>query len=330
MNYFTREAKILECVVNVSEGSDLALLQLFYDTFMDVADLKLLHHDSNVDANRTVLSFAGKPGAVVQAAFSLYQLAIKHMDMRTHQGVHPRMGAIDVSPLIPIQHMTMEEAVHWSQILAKKVGALGVPVYLYEFSSSRPRFKNLASIRKGGYEALPEKLKDKAWKPDFGPSQFNPRFGATVIGARDLLIAFNISLDTENVTIAKKIAAEIRSSGSKSNPGFLPHVKAIGWYLPGYRCCQVSMNLTNYKITPPHIVYAWIGILASKYKINILGSELIGLMPEQALVLAGKYAQLSAVGLEKSALVNLGINYLKLDWRGFDSNLHILENVLFN
>ncbi len=299
--------KIVECVPNISEGRDREKIDAIAQAAAAVPGVQLLDIDPGVDTNRTVITFAGPPEAVLEGAYRLIKKASELIDMSTHQGAHPRMGACDVCPFVPVSEVEMRECVSLAKNLGERVGSkLGIPVYLYEHAATTPERKSLADIRKGEYEALPEKLKSEKWKPDFGPSSFNKRSGATVIGARPFLIAYNVNLNTQNKKIANKIALEIRESGqplrdehgkiikdatgkSALKPGLFQHCRAVGWYIDSYKCAQVSINLTDYTVTGMHHVFDACDEVARKLGVRITGSELVGLLPKQALLDAGKH-----------------------------------------
>ncbi len=299
--------KLMECVPNFSEGRDHAVLDAIAGAIRSVPGAVLLDVDPGADTNRTVFTLAGEPEAVVEAAFQAIKTAAGLIDMSKHQGEHPRMGATDVCPFIPISDMTMEECAVYARKLGKRVGEeLGIPVYLYENAASKEEWRNLATVRSGEYEALPEKAKDPAWKPDFGPHAFNARSGATAIGAREFLIAYNINLNTRDKKKAHELALTIRESGKPARdekgklirdengnkvtiPGLFTHCKAVGWYIDSYNRAQISINLTNYKITPAHLVLEKVRELALAMGVQVTGSELVGLIPKKALVESGKY-----------------------------------------
>lgn len=288
--------KIIECVPNFSEGRDREKIREVTNEIEKVEGVKLLDVALDPDHNRTVVTFAGEPRAVKEAAFRTIAKAAQVIDMREHTGEHPRLGATDVCPFVPVGNTTMEECVRLARELGKEVAEkLNIPVYLYEEAATKPERKNLATIRRGEYEGLPEKLKDPAWRPDFGPARFNPKSGATVIGAREFLVAFNVNLTTQNLALAKAISRVIRESGqvikledgTKTRiPGALKFVKAIGVALGD--CVQVSANLTNYKITPVHVVYEAIKRIAEIAGVEVIGSEIIGLVPREALIMVGR------------------------------------------
>ncbi|PZF71209.1 glutamate formimidoyltransferase [Taibaiella soli] len=333
---------ILECVPNFSEGKDPVKINAIADAIRSVPGVKLLHIDISPAANRTVMTFAGEPEAVVEAAFRAIKKASEIIDMREQGGVHPRIGATDVCPLVPLSGITMDEAVAWSKNLAERAGALGIPVYLYEYSAEKPYRKALPDIRKGEYEGLAEKMKNAEWVPDFGPKEFVPEKGATVIGARDILVAFNISLNTQDVTKASYIADRIRERGHfitengkrKRIPGLMPKVRAIGWYMADFECAQVSMNLLDYRISSPLQVWEACTAVASELGVTLLGSELIGLMPEACLIEAGTFSYLKRqlpIPEDRQLLIYAAIEYLGLNKvKPFDPQEKILEYALNN
>ena len=240
--------------------------------------------------HRTVITFIGTPEAVAEAAFQAIAKATQVIDMRQHRGEHPRLGATDVCPFVPVEGVTLEECAEIARRVGRRVGdELGISVYFYEAASSNPRRKNLADVRRGQYEGLPEKLNDGCWQPDCGPAHFNPRSGATVIGAREFLIAFNINLNTCDKSAAADIAAKLRETGRAGRPGEFKFCKAIGWYVEEYGRAQISMNLTNYHVTPPHLVLERARQLAADRGLAVTGSELIGMIPYAALLDAGKF-----------------------------------------
>jgi glutamate formiminotransferase/formiminotetrahydrofolate cyclodeaminase len=331
-------------VPNFSEGRDIQKIELIAEIIRKVKSVKLLHIDSNKDTNRTVITFAGNPDSVAEAAFQSVKKASEIIDMRIHHGVHPRFGATDVLPLIPVQAFSMDETVILARELAERIGnELNIPVFCYEFAAFTEKRKNLEWCRSGQYEGLEEKLKQPEWKPDFGPVLFNPKSGAIAVGARNFLIAYNVNLDTADISIARAIANEIRESGKSEQkqdeqgniikvqvPGSLKKVKAIGWYLPEYKKVQVSTNITDVNISPIHKVLEEIRKKARKHDVKVTGSELIGLIPLNVLLEAGNFY--SGKPEEKNpeetklkiAVDNLGLNELS----PFDYKSRILEFVL--
>jgi glutamate formiminotransferase / formiminotetrahydrofolate cyclodeaminase len=337
--------KIIECVPNFSEGRDERIIQAIADAIRHVEGVKLLHIDSGKAANRTVMTFAGAPEAVVEAAYQGIKKAAELIDMRSQTGEHPRIGATDVCPLIPISGVTMEETVEWSKKLAEKVGRgpLSISTFLYENSASKPERRNLANIRSGEYEGLKQKLASPNWQPDFGPSEFKPRTGATVIGARDFLIAYNVNLNTKDVNIAKKIAQTVRESGyivtlpdgeKQRQTGLLKSIKAIGWYIEEFGCAQVSMNLTNIDVTSVHEAFEICSQIAQKNGVQVTGSELIGLMPKRVMMEAGLYflqkknqdINVSEMDIIEAGVVGLGLSDLAF----FNPKERIIEFLLEN
>lgn len=294
---------ILECVPNFSEGKNLKVIAEIASEVKKVKGVKLLHIDQGYDANRTVITFAGEPEGVVEAAFNSARKAAELIDMRLHKGIHPRFGAIDVIPLIPVRGITMDDTVLHARNLAKRIGEeLDITVYCYEYAAYVESRKNLANCRSGEYEGLPAKLSDPHWKPDYGPGFFNPRLGALAVGARKFLIAYNVNLNTTDVSVAKRIASIVRESGlikkvnqgngelkRISNPGIFKNLKAIGWYMPRYGKSQVSMNVTDIDTTSLHFVYEEIKKLSQELGIEVTGSELVGLVPFKALLDAGNF-----------------------------------------
>ncbi|WP_303862637.1 glutamate formimidoyltransferase [Alkalibaculum bacchi] len=270
--------KILLVEVNISEGRDAAKIEQIKESLMVGNDIEIIDLNSDKDHNRSVFTYKGECEAVLDATKRLSKKAIELIDMTKHRGSHPRMGAVDVVPFIPILNMTGEEAVEISKEYGRYMGSLGVPVYYYEDSAIRDDRKSLVKIRKGQYEALADKMKDESWKPDEGPFEFNPKSGATVVGSRFALLAFNINLDTEDLEIGNKIATAIRGSS-----GGYQHVRAIALEIPDRKMIQVSMNLTNYEKTPIHRVYETIKFEASRYNVNISDTELVGPVPVYAL-----------------------------------------------
>lgn len=282
--------KIVECVPNISEGRDEKIISACADALRKVDGVTLLDVDPGKSTNRTVFTFVGNPDSVVEAAFRFAKTAYEMIDMSKHSGAHPRMGAVDVVPFVPVAGVTTEDCVECSRKFGKRVGEeLGVPVYLYEEASSNPERKQLKQIRAGEYEGLKDKIIKKEWKPDFGPQKFVPKSGATVTGARFFLIAYNVNiLGTKEQ--AHKIALNIREQGRGANkPGSLKAIKAIGWYVDEYNMAQVSINLDNYKITPPHVVFEECVKDAKKMNLAAVGSELVGLIPLEAMLMAADY-----------------------------------------
>lgn len=266
--------RLLECIPNISEGRDQDKIASMTEEVKKHRKVKLLDVSSDRDHHRSVFTFIGDPEAIKDAALSLTMKALDLIDMRGHKGGHPRLGAVDVVPFVPIQGMSMEEAVQIAREFGKGLGKRGIPVFFYEEAATRPERRDLPSIRKGEYEGLEEKLRDPKWKPDEGPDRFNPKFGATVVGARFPLVAYNVNLKTEDLSLAKEIAKKVRFKD-----GGFPHVRAMGVDLKNKGMVQVSMNLTNYRITNIPKVYEFIKEEALKKGVEIEGSEIVGLIP---------------------------------------------------
>ena len=329
--------KLIECVPNFSEGRDMGIIDRITGEIEQVEGVKLLNVDPGKATNRTVVTFAGNPEAVVEAAFQAIKRAKELIDMSKHHGEHPRMGATDVCPLVPIANISMEETVEYARRLAERVGKeLRIPVYCYEEAAFEEKRRNLATIRAGEYEGLNEKLADPAWKPDFGPAEFLPKSGATVIGARDFLVAYNINLNTTSTRRANAIAFDVREKGrvkreggsltgkiirdEKGNPvmipGTLKAVKAIGWYIEEYGIAQISMNLTNISITPIHVAFDEVCKKADARGVRVTGSEIVGLVPLKAMLDAGKYflrKQQRSLGLPEKEIIKIAVKSLGLD-----------------
>ena len=296
--------KLVECVPNFSEGRDMAKIDQITGEISSTEGVTLLDVDPGKDTNRTVVTFVGTPEGAVEAAFKAIAKAAEVLDMSMHTGAHARMGATDVCPFVPLTGMTMEDCAELARMLGRRVGEeLGIPVYLYEEAAAKPERCNLANVRAGEYEGLSEKLKDPEWKPDFGPTTFNPKAGATVIGAREFLIAYNVNLNTRERAAAREIAFTIREKGrlKRDNdgkvvrdkdgkalrvPGTFKACKAVGWYMEDFGRVQISINLVNYKITPPHLVFDECCNLAEKLGFRVTGSELVGLIPLEAMLRA--------------------------------------------
>ena len=326
--------KIVECVPNFSEGRDQSIIDAISGEISSTEGVMLLDVDPGKATNRTVYTFIGNPEAVKEAAFKAIKKASELIDMRKQKGEHPRIGAADVVPFVPVSGITMEDCVRLANDLGKRVGEdLKIPVYLYEEAATRPERRNLAEIRKGEYEGLPEKLKDPNWKPDYGPAKFNPRTGATVIGVREFLIAYNINLNTRDRKLAQEIALNLRESGRAKRdengkiirnpdgtavkvPGRLKAVKGVGWYIEEYGIAQVSFNLTNYKITPLHVLFEESRKEAEKLGLRVTGSELIGLIPLDALKKVGQYfleKQGKTAGVPEEEIIHIAVKSLGLD-----------------
>jgi glutamate formiminotransferase/formiminotetrahydrofolate cyclodeaminase len=318
--------QIIECVPNFSEGNDVNVIKQITDEIEAVAGARLLNVDPGKATNRTVVTFVGNPEAVVEAAFRAIKKAGELIDMSKHKGEHPRMGATDVCPLIPVSNISMEEAAAWAQKLAKRVGEeLLLPVYLYESAQPNKERNNLSVIRAGEYEGFFKKIKLPEWKPDFGPAEFDARRGATVIGARDFLVAYNVNLNTTSVRRANAIAFDIREAGRKIKnekgeeivkPGSLKSVKAIGWFIEEYGIAQISINLTNINVTSMHVAFDETSKKAEARGIRVTGSELVGLIPLKAMLDAGKYflkKQKRSVGVSEKELIRIAVLSMGLD-----------------
>lgn len=335
---------LLECVPNFSEGRDPARIAHIADAVRGVEGAALLHIDTSPAANRSVFTIAGAPMAVEEATFRAIAAAAEVIDMRTQAGVHPRIGATDVCPFVPLGGLPLEVALEAALRVGRRVGEdLRIPIYLYEHSAAAEHRRALPDIRKGHYEGFAEKMLSPDWSPDFGPKDFNAHAGATVMGARDLLVAFNISLATKDVSIATRIAAALRQSGSirvgddgaKARvPGLLPKARAIGWYMADYEHAQVSMNLLDYRVTSPLDAFEACVRVAEEMGTSVVGSELIGCMPEECLIQAGRFRamQQGAAALEDATmLVHEGIQHLKLSaLKPFDPQQQVLEYALRN
>jgi len=332
--------KLIECVPNISEGRDMAVINSISDVVEKIDDVRLLNVDPGKATNRTVITFIGEPEAVLEAAFQLIKKSKELIDMSNHLGEHPRMGAVDVCPLIPISNVSMEETVVYAHKLAKRVGIeLGIPVYCYENAAKKKDRVNLADCRSGEYEGLEKKISSKNWKPDYGPDKFNAsvrKSGATAIAARDFLIAYNINLNTTSTRRANAIAFDLREAGrikrkgdklngkilkdKKGNvlrqPGYFKNLKGIGWYIQEYGIAQISYNLTNINTTPLHEVFDKTCERAQARGLRVTGSELIGLVPKKVLIDAGKYfliKQKRSLAISEKDIIHIAIKSLGLD-----------------
>lgn len=345
--------QLIECVPNFSEGNDMTIINQITSAIESVEGVKLLNVDPGKATNRTVVTFVGEPAFVVEAAFRGIQKAAELIDMSKHKGEHPRMGATDVCPFIPVANITLEETAEWSKQLGEKVGkALGIPVYLYEAAQADKSRSNLSVIRSGEYEGFAKKMEDPSWKPDFGPSTFNVKSGASVIGARDFLIAYNVNLNTKSVKRANSIAFDIREAGrvlrtgnpvsgpvakdEKGNeiriPGKLKGVKAIGWYIEEYGVAQVSINITEFRKSPLHVVFEECVKSGLERGIRVTGSELVGLVPLSAMLEAGRFflhKQNLSTGVSDAELIHIAVKSMGLDELGpFDPQKRIIEYCL--
>ena len=352
--------KIVECVPNFSEGNDLEKIRAITDAAEEVDGVTLLDVDPGADTNRTVVTIVGSPEAVKESAFQAIAKAAEVIDMRTHEGTHARMGATDVCPFVPISGVTMDDCVQYAREVGERVASeLHIPVYLYEHAAATPERQNLAIVRAGEYEGLEEKLKDPNWKPDFGDPEFNAQSGATIMGAREFLIAYNINLNTKDGRWATDIAFELREKGrSKRNPnpisknlldgeivrdekgkavkvlGMFKDVKAVGWYVDTYSRAQISINFTNYKVSSIHEVYDAACRLAEERGLRVTGSELVGLIPLDALLMAGRHylqKQGRTSGVPVSELVEIAVQSLGLnDVAPFVAQEKIIEYAVRN
>lgn len=344
---------LVECVPNFSEGRDMGIIKQITDQIESVDGVNLLDVDPGQATNRTVVTFVGTPEEVCEAAFRAVSAASRLIDMRKHSGEHPRFGATDVCPLVPVANITMEETVAHARRLAQRIGAdLGIPVYCYEAAALSDERRNLAICRQGEYEGLARRLNKPEWKPDFGPAEFNATAGATAVGARDFLIAYNINLNTTSSRRANAIAFDVREKGRKKRqgspltgpvvkddqgqevwiPGTLKSVKAIGWFIEEYGVAQISMNLTNIRETSLHVAFDEVCDKAAARGIRVTGSELVGLIPLQAMLDAGKYflkKQQRSLGVSDAQLIKIAIKSLGLDELGrFNPDEKIIEYVV--
>src|ERR1700674_3411219 len=342
--------KLIECVPNFSEGRHQNIIRQITAAIESVEGTSLLNVDPGTSTNRTVVTFAGTLEAAVEAAFRGIQKAAELIDMRKHKGAHPRMGATDVCPFIPVSNVSWEEAIACANQLGKRVGEeLNIPVYLYEKAAKDSSRSNLSIIRAGEYEGFFQKIKEKAWKPDFGPSAFNEKSGATVIGAREFLVAYNANLNTKAVRRANSVAFDVRENGRIKTedgtpdgkpvldengepvriPGMLKHVKAIGWYVEEYGIAQVSMNLTNLDETPLHAAFNACNEAASRRGLRVTGSEVVGMLPKKCLVEAGKYflrKQKWSEGASEEELIDVAVRSMGLsELKPFDPKERIIE-----
>jgi len=339
--------KLVECVPNFSEGRDPEKIRAITQEIERTPGVKLLDVDPGESTNRTVVTFIGSPEGVKEAAFRAIAKAAEVIDMTKHKGAHSRIGATDVCPFVPVSDVTMDDCIALAHELAERVaGELGIPVYLYEEAAQKPERQNLAAIRAGEFEGLAEKLKDPSWAPDYGKPLLNPRAGATVIGAREFLIAYNINLNTRDRRLAHEIALGLRESGRAERdadgnivkdesgrtvnvPGKFKYVKAVGWYIEDYGIAQVSINFTNYKVTPVHVVFDEAIRLAEQLGLRVTGSELVGLIPKEAMLMSGRYyleKQGKSPGLPEKDLLRTAVRSLGLsDVTPFDPEKKIIE-----
>lgn len=339
--------QLVECVPNFSEGRNKKVIEAIADSIRSVAGVNLLDVDPGFSTNRTVVTLVGEPEAVVEAAYQAIARASQLIDMKSHKGEHPRMGATDVCPFVPVSGVTMVDCVELAKKLGARVGSeLGIPVYLYAEAAQKPERRSLADIRQGEYEALPKKMADPAFAPDFGPAQFNAGAGATVIGARQFLIAYNVNLNTRSKKLANEIAFNIREAGrAKRNakgeiekdaqgntlkvPGTLKEVRAVGWYVDEYQRAQVSINLTNYEITSLHQAFDEVCRQAELLGLRVTGSEIVGLVPLEPMLAAGRYflkKQGRSTAVSEAELVECAVQSMGLaDLAPFNAAEKIIE-----
>ena len=344
--------QIIECVPNFSEGRNQEVINEISEAISNTKGVHLLNVDPGQATNRTVMTFVGDPDSVISAAFNAIKTASEKIDMSKHSGEHPRFGATDVCPLIPVSNITFDELIPYAEKLAKKVSEeLNIPIYLYEHAAREDKRRNLANVRSGEYEGLNKKINSKEWKPDFG-SSFNKKLGATAIGVRDFLIAYNINLNTKSTRLANAIAFDVREKGRIKRkghpvigeivydkngnpdtiPGSLKHVKAIGWYIEEFGIAQISMNLTNITETPIHTVFEEVVKKANARGASVTGSELVGLIPLKSMIDAGKYflkKQNRSIGIPEEDIIKIAIESLGLNQvKTFDPNKNIIEYYL--
>jgi glutamate formiminotransferase/formiminotetrahydrofolate cyclodeaminase len=342
--------KLIECVPNFSEGRDQNIIRRITDVIASVDGVSLLDVDPGASTNRTVVTFVGSPDAAVEAAFRAIKKAAELIDMRKHKGAHPRMGATDVCPFIPVSNVSWDEAIACANRLGQRVGDESkIPVYLYEKAAKNESRSNLSIVRAGEYEGFFEKIRQPEWKPDFGPDVFNEKSGATVIGVRDFLVAYNVNLNTKSVRRANSVAFDVREQGRTQTedgtpwgkplldansepiriPGMLKHVKAIGWFVKEYGIAQVSMNLTNIEETPLHAAFDACCESAAKRGLRVTGSEIVGMVPKRCLVDAGRYflrKQKWSEGVSDEELIDIAIRSMGLsELKPFDPKEKVIE-----
>lgn len=345
--------QIIECVPNFSEGRNMEIIKQITDVISSVEGVKLIDVDPGKATNRTVVTFVGEPEVVCEAAFLAGKKAKELIDMTKHKGEHPRFGAMDVCPLVPVANITMEETVEYARKLAKRLGEeLQYPIYCYEYAAFSPERKNLAYVRSGEYEGLADKLKKPEWKPDFGPAEFVPKTGATAVSARNFLIAYNVNLNTTSTRRANAIAFDVREKGRPVRegnpftgkikkdengkeiwqPGTLKAVKGIGWFIEEFGIAQVSLNLTDITVTPMHIAFEEVCKKAEARGVRVTGSEIVGVVPLQAMLEAGKYflkKQKRSIGIPDEEIVKIAIKSLGLnELYPFDPKKKIIEYIL--
>jgi glutamate formiminotransferase/formiminotetrahydrofolate cyclodeaminase len=337
--------KIIECIPNFSDGRNQKTFDDIAEAVKKVDGVKLLSLEPDADYNRVVVTFAGNERGILEGAVEASKAAAENIDMRMHKGEHPRLGAIDVVPFVPVKNITKEECIKISEQYAERISEeLKVPVYLYEESARKPSRKLLSNIRKGEYEGLKEKLKDLEWKPDFGEAKFNPKLGAIVTGVRFFLIAYNVNINSTDINYAKEIGETLRESGRPKRdnngniikingetvriPGRLKTVQGMGVSLEKYNITQVSMNLKNYQITPLHVAFEEVKKEAERLGVEVNGSEIVGLIPLEAILMAGKYYSKNKINDEKS-LIELAIEKLGLNTLNpFDPNKKIIDYMI--
>ena len=347
--------QLISCIPNFSEGRNQSIIKQIARSIEAVDGVTLLDIHSGKDLNRTVTTFIGTPRSVIEAAINGARTAVKLIDMRQHIGKHPRFGSMDVCPIVPVSNITMDETVSYSKQLAKRLGEeLGLTIYCYERSATTPDSQNLANLRFGGYEALQKKLQTSEWKPDFGPNEFNAQSGATAVGARNVLVAYNINLDTQSSRSAHAIAAVLREKGHKKRQGKpisgqtlkdtkenedwisgkLRCVKGAGWFIKEYGIAQVSFNLTDLTVTPVHVVFDECMKAAEKIGIKVVGSEIVGLVPLRAMLEAGRHSVSNnqwPTSKSEKELIEIAVKYLKLnDLYPFKSKEKIIEYSIAN
>jgi glutamate formiminotransferase len=326
--------RIVECVPNFSEGRDLKIIEQISETIKAVDGATLLDVDPGADTNRTVVTIVGEPEPVMEAAFQAIKKASELIDMTKQTGAHPRMGATDVCPFVPVSGVTMDDCIEFAHKIGKRIGEeLGIPVYMYEYAATKPLWKNLAEVRKGEYEGLKAREGKEEWKPDYGPHKFNPQSGATAVSAREFLIAYNINLNSRDKKKAHDLALSIREKGRLKRdenkkivkdkdgnkvmvPGLFKNCKAVGWFIDEYNRAQISINLTNYNVTPPHLVLEKVREMAVEKGIQITGSELVGLIPKEAILMAGKYYLKrlgESAGIPEKLIIETAVQSMGLD-----------------
>lgn len=344
--------QLVECVPNFSEGKDMKIINTIAASIRAVKGVTLLDVDPGETTNRTVFTMVGEPDNVVEAAFQAIKKASQVIDMTKHKGAHARMGATDVCPFVPVANMTMDDCVKLAHRLGKRVGEeLNIPVYLYEYAATKPEWKNLAEVRKGEYEALPQKMEDPNWKPDYGHQKFNAKSGATAISAREFLIAYNINLNSRDKKKAHDIALDIRERGrfardknkkiikdengkKVKKPGLFKDCKAVGWFIDDFNQAQISINLTNYNVTPAHVVLDKVRELALVKGLQVTGSELVGLLPKAAILESGKYyldKMGESAGIPERMIIETAVQSMGLkDVAEFDIDKKVIEYAISN